>query len=226
MVDYSKWNSLDLDSDDEEDDDGAVVGLVGADGGSTTYKWSELRTELPWSQQTPASANDVAAAPPAPAAPAASASGATEAASAPRELTPPPPPPAPAPVAEAAPPAAAPAYRSLAAAEPAAPDVPPPVAGDTAPGVDPIQYDIRKLRALDHINQITVAEKLAPPTFTFMEFRHPKTRQPTYQCQMEWQGRTQTGLVQNSKKLAKHSAAVEMIDQLSRDGILSITARS
>ena len=42
--------------------DGAVVGLVGADGGSTTYKWSELRTELPWSQQTPADANDVAAA--------------------------------------------------------------------------------------------------------------------------------------------------------------------
>ena len=104
--------------------------------------------------------------------------------------------------------------------------VPPPVAGDTAPGVDPIQYDIRELRALDHINQITVAEKLAPPTFTFMEFRHPKTRQPTYQCQIEWQGRTQTGLVQNSKKLAKHSAAVEMIDQLSRDSILSITARS
>ena len=101
-----------------------------------------------------------------------------------------------------------------------------PAPGDTAPGVDPIQYDIRKLRALDHINQITVAEKLAPPTFTFMEFRHPTTRQPTYQCQIEWQGRTQTGLVQNSKKLAKHSAAVEMIDQLSRDGILSITARS
>ena len=141
-------------------------------------------------------------------------------------MTPPPPPPAPAPVAEAAPPPAAPAYRSLAAAEPAAPDVPPPVAGDTAPGVDPIQYDIRELRALDHINQITVAEKLAPPTFTFMEFRHPKTRQPTYQCQIEWQGRTQTGLVQNSKKLAKHSAAVEMIDACARDGILSITARS
>ena len=47
MVDYSKWNSLDLDSDDEDDDDGAMVGLVGADGGSTTYKWCELRTELP-----------------------------------------------------------------------------------------------------------------------------------------------------------------------------------
>ena len=136
------------------------------------------------------------------------------------------PPPRPAAPQRPPPPPAAPAYRSLAAAEPAAPDVPPPVAGDTAPGVDPIQYDIRELRALDHINQITVAEKLAPPTFTFMEFRHPKTRQPTYQCQIEWQGRTQTGLVQNSKKLAKHSAAVEMIDQLSRDGILSITARS
>jgi len=51
-LNYSKWDSLEEPSDDE--DTGACIGLPGRDGGpGTVYRWEELRTELPWQQQRP-----------------------------------------------------------------------------------------------------------------------------------------------------------------------------
>ena len=51
-LDYSRWDSLEEPSDDE--DTGACIGMPGRDGGpGTVYRWDELRTELPWQQQAP-----------------------------------------------------------------------------------------------------------------------------------------------------------------------------
>ena len=52
VLDYSRWDSLEEPSDDE--DSGACIGLPGKDGSpGTVYKWEDLRTELPWQQQAP-----------------------------------------------------------------------------------------------------------------------------------------------------------------------------
>ena len=272
-LDYSRWDSLEEPSDDE--DTGACIGMPGRDGGpGTVYRWDELRTELPWQQQAPDDepASHARTLPKQAEAATMPAGGAgaslkhEEPATAPAvPPMPPAAPPAPPPAVSAAPaattaplagppPAAAQADRrpaqhegpsraaeaagsagSVEAAERAEKAGSVEVAGSVgaAEASSAAPLSIREDRLLnpamalnDLANQHCCdgdrRKRHPPPVFTFFESRCPVEKQPRYACQCSWIGLEVQCEPLPKKQDAKKQAALRMIYELRRKGVVDI----
>ena len=269
-LDYSRWDSLEEPSDDE--DTGACIGMPGRDGGpGTVYRWDELRSELPWQQQAPDDepASHARTLPKQAEAATLPAGGAgaslkhEEPATAPAVPMPPAAPPVPPPAVSAAPaattaplagppPAAAQADRrpaqhegpsraagsagsagSVAAAERAEKAGSVEVAGsvEAAEASSAAPLSIQEDRLLnpamalnDLANQHCCdgdrRKRHPPPVFTFFESRCPVEKQPRYACQCSWIGLEVQCEPLPKKQDSKKQAALRMIYELRRKGVV------
>ena len=258
-LNYSRWDSLEEPSDDE--DTGACIGMPGRDGGpGAVYRWDELRTELPWQHQAPddapvatashagtpkqaevatppaggagtslkheePSAAPAVSAAPAAAPPAASAAPAATAATAATAV------PSAEPLRAAAHADRSPAQHESPskAAEPAEAAGLAEAAEATSAAPLSIQED-RLLNAGMALNDLASQhycdgdrrKRYPPPAFTFFESRCPVEKMPRYVCQCSWIELEVQCEPLPKKQDAKQQAALRMIYELRRRGVVDI----